>query len=184
MHEAPSEDELVDAVEDAAGRAAMELFEKTQESFYYVSLITSGEACAPCLVAWSHEALQRVTRGSARLTYELKWSYADSPYFDWGHEYFEGVRRLFGLRPQLDFAAPVQWDLEHELRLRAMEKAMLRLDRRGLFGSGEQRQSVVINVEVMPPDYTNTERALRLNPRGALPEWLETVAEERHVNGP
>jgi hypothetical protein len=52
--------------------------------------------------------------------------------------------------------------------LRAIEKS---------FGEGEKRRSTVISVEVMPPDYTNTERALRLNPRGALlTEWLATAA--------
>lgn len=30
----------------------------------------------------------------------------------------------------------------------------------------------------MPPDYTNTEIALRLNPQEALTEWLEEIAEE------
>ena len=58
-----------------------------------------------------------------------------------------------------------------------MEKAMANLDKEGLFGVGNQRLGIVINAEVMPPDYTNTERALRLNPREALTVWLEEVAE-------
>ena len=55
---------------------------------------------------------------------------------------------------------------------------MKRLDNKGLFGEGEKRKNIVINVEVMPPDYTNTERALRLNPSESLTEWLATAAEE------
>ena len=30
----------------------------------------------------------------------------------------------------------------------------------------------------MPPDYSNTERAIRLNPKDALVSWLEEAAEE------
>ena len=52
------------------------------------------------------------------------------------------------------------------------------LDNEGLFGTGEQRLKIVINVEVMPPNYGNTLRALRLNPREALNTWLEEIAEE------
>jgi hypothetical protein len=58
-----------------------------------------------------------------------------------------------------------------------MEAAMAQLDREGLFGTGRARLDVVINVEVMPPDWTNTVRAKRLNPPGALHEWLDEVAE-------
>lgn len=51
----------------------------------------------------------------------------------------------------------------------------------GIFGSGGRRKSMVVLVEIMPPDYTNTERALRLNSREALKEWLEEAAEERRL---
>ncbi|MBQ5560883.1 MAG: DUF4303 domain-containing protein, partial [Lachnospiraceae bacterium] len=51
-------------------------------------------------------------------------------------------------------------------------------DAKGIFGRGKQRLDIVINAEFMPPDYTNTERALRLNPKEALYEWLEEIAEE------
>ena len=55
---------------------------------------------------------------------------------------------------------------------------MHNLDMNGMFGQGEQRLGIVINAEFMPPDFTNTERALRLNPKEALEEWLEEIAEE------
>lgn len=45
---------------------------------------------------------------------------------------------------------------------------MHRLDSSGLFGHGEKRLAMIINAEFMPPDYTNTQRALRLNPPEAL----------------
>jgi len=35
----------------------------------------------------------------------------------------------------------------------------------------------VVNVEVMPPDATNVERAIRLNPPAALADWLSEAAE-------
>ena len=59
----------------------------------------------------------------------------------------------------------------------AMEEAMKRLDRAGLFGAGKEREQVVINVEQAPPDGDGSEysRALRLNPPSALlSEYLET----------
>jgi hypothetical protein len=35
----------------------------------------------------------------------------------------------------------------------------------------------MINVEVMPPDSSNTVRAIRLNPPEAVKEWLKEAAE-------
>mgnify|MGYP003884806335 CR=1 FL=1 len=49
---------------------------------------------------------------------------------------------------------------EYKIRLNSMEQAMVNLDKEGLFGTGNERLKIVINAEVMPPDYTNTERAL------------------------
>ena len=54
---------------------------------------------------------------------------------------------------------------------------MHNLDNEGIFGTGEKRLGIVINAEFMPPDYTNTERALRLNPKEAIQEWLDEIAE-------
>jgi hypothetical protein len=67
--------------------------------------------------------------------------------------------------------------VEFELRLRAMERALARLDAEGVFGTGARRHRLVINAEVMPPDFTNTERALRLNPEESLKDWLAECAE-------
>jgi Domain of unknown function (DUF4303) len=174
---APSEEELTDAIETATERAVTALFREHPEHFYYCSLITTGEAHPPNLTAWSEEALDReVAKGGSRRDW-LRWSFVDSPYFLYGEEYFGEVRRLFSERPPM-VPSTGQWNEEYEFRLRCMEEAMKRLDNKGLFGEGEKRKSIVINVEVMPPDYTNTERALRLNPSESLTEWLATAAEE------
>ncbi len=59
-----------------------------------------------------------------------------------------------------------------------MEKVMADLDQEGIFGSGEQRNRIVVAAEVMSPDDTNTSRVLRLNAKENLKEWLEEAAEE------
>ena len=174
---APSEEELIDVIETAAESAITALFREHPEHFYYCSLITTGEAHPPTLTAWSEEALDReVAKGRSRE--ELRWSYVDSPYFCYGEEFFGEARRLFTERPPMDSASVDRWNEEYNFRLRCMEEAMKILDNKGLFGEGEKRKNIIINVEVMPPDYTNTERARRLNPSESLTEWLATVAED------
>ncbi len=61
--------------------------------------------------------------------------------------------------------------------LDTMERVMRTLDGQGIFGTGEKRRKMLVNAEVMPPDYTNTLRALRLNHRADIQEWLEEAAE-------
>ena len=178
MTQRPSESELALAIAGAARSAFSDLFAKhSGEHFYYCSLIVSGSAVSPILSAWSREALQRALQESSLDEEELKWSYADSPYRGFGEEYFDEVTSLFAARPQPIYD-PEAWPAENALRLRAMEAAMARLDHEGLFGSGPRRLSIVINAEVMPPDNSNVERALRLNPRAALAEWLREAAED------
>jgi len=178
----PTEKQLSDAIISAARRAIRDLFAKHQEHFYYCSLVTTGEVHAPILVAWSKEALETAALKDDNPTTakaELRWSYADSPYCCYGEEYFREVRHLFDIRPRMcQTMTAEEWKLEYQLRLRAMESAMAQLDSEGLFGSGARRLQIVVNVEVMPPDEGNTERALRLNPKKALLEWLEEAAEQ------
>jgi hypothetical protein len=84
---------------------------------------------------------------------------------------------LFDLLGVLDPFDRQAWESGYAFRLDAMEAGMAQLDREGLFGEGAERAGIVINVEVMPPDRTNVERARRLNPPEALVEWLSEAAE-------
>lgn len=175
----PSEEELKNAIANAVRNAVKNLFENSPgHHFYYIALITSGDVLAPSLTAWSKEALENElskNEGIERL--DIKWSYADSPFFPVGEQYFDAVRRLFESRPKLDPNDSEQWEDEFQFRMRAMEAAMAELDREGVFGSERARGGLVINVEVMPPDHTNTVRARRLNKDESLQEWLVEAAE-------
>jgi hypothetical protein len=59
-----------------------------------------------------------------------------------------------------------------------MEAAMKELDEEDIFERKNKRKNMVINVEVMPPSYENTERALRLNKKEILKEIMEEWLEE------
>lgn len=134
----------------------------------------------PVISAWSNEALERVANEEddvEEAKFYLKWSYEETPYFAYGEEYFEDVNRVFVERMRM-LTTEKEKDREIQLRINSMEKVMHNLDMNGMFGKGEERLGIVINAEFMPPDFTNTERALRLNPREALNEWLEEIAEE------
>lgn len=85
---------------------------------------------------------------------------------------------LFLARLEMDCEDDDQWEREYELRLSAMEAALARLDNEGIFGTGDERHSIYVNAEVMPPDCANTERARGLNPKEALTAWLAEAAEE------
>jgi hypothetical protein len=179
--EMPSQSELTDAIANAARQAFSTLFSNCPGSYYYCTLVTTGEALPPTISAWSHEALATaaVRLDRTREIQSIKWSYADSPHFNYGKEHFNEVRRLFLERPALNHETREDdWSTEYTLRLDAMEAAMARLDKEGIFGRGAARNKVVILVEVMPPDHTNAERARRLNPPEALTEWIPEAAEE------
>ena len=68
----------------------------------------------------------------------------------------------------------------------AIERAVHSLDREGLFsGTPLAREDMIVTVEVMPPDHTNTARTMRLNPRGpALTAWLDEAAEPAAYDRP
>lgn len=66
----------------------------------------------------------------------------------------------------------------HANHLATLEEALRILDIDGFFGTGADRESVLLTVEVTPPDHMNVGFARRLNPDGPLlDEWLTTVAE-------
>ena len=53
------------------------------------------------------------------------------------------------------------------------------LDKEGLFEITQNRDEVVVLVETMPPDYTNTQRAYRMNSRDSqiFKEWIIEAAQ-------
>ena len=181
MHLQTADKDLTEKITSAARSSFQRLFEEFDEDFYYCALITCGMALRPAVVAWSHQSLEREVQwdpdpDEARL--ELKWSYADSPYFTFADELFDEVEAAFLSRPQLTTnMSRDQWNEEIDVRMNSMVLAMKHLDQEGLFGSGEERFGVYVGVEVMPPDYTNTKRAWQLNPPEAIEAWLREAAE-------
>ena len=89
------------------------------------------------------------------------------------------MERLLQERPDIWELEDAQFDLEYEKRYAAMEEAMRRLDKEGMFAINQARGEVVVLVEVMPPDEENTERAFRMNRSSSkiFQEWLEEAAE-------
>ncbi|MGV9288860.1 DUF4303 domain-containing protein [Streptomyces sp. NPDC003719] len=173
----PTEYDLTDAVHRAARAAFTDLFrENPGHRFYYCTLVTPGEAYGPALSAWSEQALAEQAARHDCPPLDLKWSYADSPFCCWGERHLEPVRDLFAARGELADLPDGEDEAEFDLRLRAMETAVARLDAEGLFGTGTARHGLVVAVEVVPPDTGNDERTLRLNPPEALTEWLEEAA--------
>lgn len=168
-------------IANAARKSFTELF-NNKESFYYCSLITTGEALAPIVSAWSREALAKEV---AKLDNSddgqyIKWSYADSPYFNFAYEDFEDVRKAFSDRIKMDHAlADTVWRQEYEIRIEAVVLAMELLDKEGLFSLNQKRDQICVLVEVMPPDETNTMIGLRLNDCDSqiMKEWLVEIAE-------
>lgn len=151
---------------------------RNKEHYYYITLTSDGGVHTPCISAWSYEALRR-SSDVEKEREEIKWSYADSPYCCWKQEEFCKVEALLLSRKNV-------WDLDSEdfetevnLRLKAMEIAMKRLDQEGIFQLNQERNEVIVLVEVMPPDYTNTERAYRMNHTNSsiFSEWLKAAAE-------
>ena len=177
-----TEKQLKESIKSACKEVISSLFNKN-EAFYYLALITDGEAHCPFLSAWSHEALSTfLTEKKIELdsddVLDVKWFYGYSPYCFFDNETFNNVKELFKTRPQMDEKmSSEEWNSEFNLRISAMENALKELDEESLFGQNEERDKIMINVEVMPPDETNTARAIRLNPHKAIEEWLKEIAE-------
>lgn len=169
---------LIAAITKAARMAFQKLF-SNGEHFYYCALLTTGEGFAPIISAWSWEALARVTQlNSETYAQSIKWSYADSPYYAFGYdEYFSDVKQLFEHRANIDSLNDEDWGKEFDVRLTAMVKAMSILDKEGLFAQNQSRRSILINVELMPPDASNVQRALELNNSEDIEEYLQEAAE-------
>ncbi|UKE45872.1 DUF4303 domain-containing protein [Xanthomonas cerealis] len=178
------DDDLVCEIYACSKQAFSTLFEeKHDENFYYCVLVTTEEGHPPFLSAWSEQALAREKqKGQESEEYfeYVRWSYADSPYIDYAGDAFAGLQAVFGARPGIESLDSEGWLIELDSRIIAMERAMSMLDSEGIFSKNQPRRSVLINVELIPPTYSNTERALRLNgsANSALIRWLEEAAEK------
>lgn len=170
--------ELIDAIADAVRDIVNSLRSAfPRHSFYYIVLMTTGEATPPVFSAWSKEALEEAVADEHDSALALKWSCADSPFAMFGDDHLKPVRDLFRLRPEMNPHSEDAWNTEYAVRVGCMVEAMARLDEEGVFGVGAPREQIVINVEVMPPDSTNVERARLLNPPEALRDWISEAAE-------
>lgn len=174
-----SNEELIEALAEAAGAAFASLKENTKEHFYFYVFVFD-EGLHPYISAWSYEALEK-SMIEQQITDDekswWKWDSADSPYAVYGYdEFFGEVSELLDKRAD-GLCDDELYGIEWAVRIDSLEEAMKRLDSSGLFGTGKERERVVINVEQAPPDEDGSEynRALRLNPSSALLlEYLET----------
>lgn len=173
-------EELVEIFVKAAGNAFFSLKENYKEQFYYYAFIFD-EGMHPYISAWSYEALDKSISDN-KITDEekswWKWDYSDSPYVVYGYdEFFNEVSELLDKRAS-ELSDDELYDMEWDIRVNSMEEAMKRLDQSGLFGINDDRKRVVINVEIAPPDCSEYNRALRLNPESSLlSEYLECCEE-------
>lgn len=178
-------EKLVFTIEKAVNRAAIDLFNSTKETFYFFVLSTTGEALAPFVSAWSYETLQQqsiIQNWNTDDIADFKWSSTESPYFEFGSQYFDQVKQAFSARPDIDPLKPeaeyeVEYEKEFNFRINAMMEALHRCDKKGIFSLNQDRSEIMINVEILPPDYTNTIRAKKLNPLDAIQTWLKEAAE-------
>ena len=173
------ETEILTAAITKAARSAFQKLFNNGEHFYYCVLLTTGEGLAPIISAWSWEALDRVSQKYSK-TYaqDVKWSYADSPYYAFGdNEYFSDIKRLFEHRANIDSLSDEDWKKELNFRLMVMVEAMSIIDSEGLFAQNQSRKNILINVELMPPDASNIQRALELNNPEDIEDYLQEAAE-------
>lgn len=186
MNRKKYDEELVEAFVKSAGDAFSSLKENHKEQFYYFAFIFD-EGMHPYISAWSYEALEKSMMDN-KITEEdkgwWKWDYSDSPYVVYGYdEFFCEVSELLDQRAD-KLSDDELYDVEWEIRIASMEEAMKRLDQSGMFGIGDERENVVINVEIAPPDYSEYNRALRLNAASSLlSEYLEYCEEPDNDEG-
>ncbi len=172
--------ELINEIVRATRSAYEKLRNEHPGDYYYFVLTTTWDGTAPSVSAWSKEALELSVQDSndpEDAKWGLKWSYADSPYFCFGEEYFNPVRELFGRRPDIHTLIGKARERELKIRVDSMVEALRLLDREGTFGTGDERIRIFINVELNPPDSSNARRAELLNPYDARKEWMAEMAE-------
>lgn len=178
------DEELVAAFVKAGGNAFLSLKETHKEHFYYYTFIFD-EGLHPYISAWSYEALEKSIVDEDIADEDKawwKWDYSDSPYAVYGYdEFFNEVSVLLDKREN-DLSIDDLYDIEWGIRIDSLEEAMKRLDQSGMFGIGEERKNVIINVEIAAPDGSEYNRALRLNADSSLLfEYLEWCEENQKI---
>ncbi|MDE7363546.1 MAG: DUF4303 domain-containing protein [Ruminococcus sp.] len=172
-------EQLVCLLENATESTFKALLEKN-EKFYYFSLLID-EGASPYVSAWSYEALENLFSElksddeTEKLMY--KWAICDSTYVGYEHDLYFNAVDEFLQKNDIWELSDDDFYSEFDVRLNSMEEALRRLDKKGLFGTGDDRKKIVITAEVVPPDYTNTARVQRLNPDDIIQEWLEFCSE-------
>ena len=156
-----------------------ELFNNNKETFYYCTLTITGDGLTPVISAWSYEALDRQCNGNQDEIHDIKWSYADSPYYAFGYEKFEEVTQLLAERREILKTTKIDWECEVEMYLDVMQNTMEMLDNEGVFSVNQKRNEVLVATEIMPPDGSCTIRVKKLNNNGTaiFQEWLQEIAE-------
>jgi hypothetical protein len=162
-------------IRDAA-RAAWSALraERPAERFYYYGLWTSPLAHRPAPTACSAEGLRRAADAyrADGLTVdedELRWAVNESPYDLYGDDHFARLEPLFdALGGPYDRPRAVNEEL-----LEAMIGALGDLDAEGFFGTGAEREALVINVTMPGHEHPReaVETARRLNPGAALARY-------------
>lgn len=174
-------EKLITLLEQALKASLTELFQaKPDEHFYYITLTTSSTGMPPVISAWSWEALDAEVadlEGEERASEKdmLKWSYADSPYFDFGDAYNQHFSAVVELLQQHEAET---CEVDVDLLLSCMEQALYHLVNNDFFTPYVDLNDCFINAEYMPPTPCNIDRAKRINPPSkALAIWLQEAAE-------
>ena len=169
--------DIVAAYKVALQKAVSGLF-LTGESFYYLSLVVDENGLPPVFSAWSRESFFAACKQmDDEQALWMKWSYSDSPYFEFGAVYFAEANELWQSKGGIDDFITDDWIEELAKRVNSLEKCFAELDADGFFSGMVKRTSLMINVETTPPTEEDTQRAQRLNPPEAIKEWLEEAAE-------
>ncbi|XRQ08715.1 DUF4303 domain-containing protein [Actinomadura welshii] len=186
----PDVDVLAACVADAARAAFTEAREKhPDDSFYCFALFTDAFAAYVLPTCMSEGGLAQVAKRYAEEfgnpldeeTASLRWAPVDSPHHMLGEQHFDGALELLQSRGDPWQMEDEELDAEMSLRFEACFRALTRLDEEGLFGTGAERERVVVNVlQGDQSDRSILGNARRLNP----PAAVDRLARDLDVPAP